>query len=136
MGCFTLFWREFAKSKDLVSDWTRGSFSGRGLHQGHDAHVTLTGVLLLTSSVASIIRGITNQDDKPPSPKLSPLSDATLNKWWESLVDVRDSFPQRELLLKIRSKYPQRFISRDRLRKVIGSRKRGPLLLRGKDSAK
>lgn len=141
----TSFWNTLALSSEFVSDWTIGSFSGCSPYQGNGERLSLSGVHLLKSDVESIIQSrlcaanIAPSDPtrgaKPPLIRNPPLSDTALNKWWESLADVRDSLSETALQSKIREKYPNKFVSRDRLRKLIGSRKRGPKPFRGKSSA-
>ena len=67
---------------------------------------------------------------------LSPISQSELAKWWESKSDVRDFLSQDELLALVRAKYADKAISRDRVRELIGTRKRGPKPIRGDFSAK
>lgn len=68
--------------------------------------------------------------------KLSPISQSELAKWWESKSDVRDFLSHDELLALVRAKYPDKSISRDRVRELIGARKRGPKPFRGDLTAK
>lgn len=67
---------------------------------------------------------------------MPPISQSELAKWWESKSDVRDYLSQEELLTLVRAKYPDKAISRDRVRELIGTRKRGPKPIRGDLSAK
>jgi hypothetical protein len=64
------------------------------------------------------------------------LSQAELTKWWDSKAEVRDLLSKDELLVLVRAKYPDKVISRDRVRDLIGTRKRGPKPFRGDLSAK
>jgi len=57
---------------------------------------------------------------------LPPLSEAELQKWWASKSKVRDSLTKDELLTLARAKFPDKHISRERVRDLAGARKRGP----------
>lgn len=56
----------------------------------------------------------------------APLSEANLQKWWSSKAGVRKMLTKDELLALVRSKYPDNHISRERVRDLVGARKRGP----------
>lgn len=75
--------------------------------------------------VSTIPDGDQGAPDDPSSQK-SPLSDAELDRWWESRAKVRDHLTKDELLTLVRAKYPDRHISRDRIRDLAGPRKTGP----------
>lgn len=66
----------------------------------------------------------------------TPLSEADLTKWWDSKANVRELLTKDELLTLVRSKHPDKHISRERVRDLIGARKRGPKGFSGKSSAK
>lgn len=57
---------------------------------------------------------------------LPPLSNAELQKWWAEKSKVRDSLTKEELLTLVRAKFPDKHISRERVRDLAGARKRGP----------
>ena len=78
---------------------------------------------------------VDNQSEEPTS-KLPPISQSELAKWWHSKADARDFLSQDELVTLVRAKYPDKAISRDRVRELIGTRKRGPKPIRGDLSAK
>ena len=75
-------------------------------------------------------------EERRPVDHNPPLSQAELTKWWESKADVRDLLSKDELLVLVRAKYPEKAISRDRVRDLVGTRKRGPKPFRGDYSAK
>lgn len=56
----------------------------------------------------------------------TPLSEADLQKWWAGKSKVRDSLTKDELLALVRAKFPDKHISRERIRDLAGARKRGP----------
>lgn len=64
--------------------------------------------------------------EKKAKPKKTPLPKKSLDNWWESKRKVRDAMSQADLLADIRKKYPDNFISRERIRKLTEGRKRGP----------
>ena len=129
------FWRNFDTSKESVLEWTRGYFSDEVIHEGSVAKVTLTGIHLQKSSLEIIIARKELYKVSGKAARQTPLSQKDLNNWWESIAHVRDSLSQAKLLSKVSDNFPQHFISRDRLRALIGQRKRGPKPIRGKVSA-
>jgi len=54
------------------------------------------------------------------------LSEADLQRWWQSKVKVRDDLTKDELLALVRAKFPDHHTSRDRIRDLAGPRKTGP----------
>lgn len=73
----------------------------------------------------------TNIQSNETANAMPPISQAELQKWWTSKSEVRDLLTQDELITLVRAKHPDKAISRDRVRELIGARKRGPKPLRG-----
>ena len=130
------FWRNFSTSTESTLDWIRGSFSGETMHQGFTAKVILTGIHLQKSSLEIIIARKELYKVSGKAARPTPLSQSDLKKWWQSIAHVREFISEEQLLSKGRDNFPQHFISRDRLRELMGPRKRGPKPIRGKSSAK
>ncbi len=55
-----------------------------------------------------------------------PLPDALLNGWWLALGSGRDSVPLGDLWAAAKAAHPKFHISRARVRRIAGARKRGP----------
>lgn len=69
---------------------------------------------------------------------LPPISDSDLKKWWakQPYKDPGNLTSIDEIVSITRAAHPDKSISRDRIRALIPSRKRGPKPLRGKMTAK
>lgn len=60
-----------------------------------------------------------------PNPPAVPLSDAHLKDWWKRLSPEGQARSQDDLLSMCRAAFPDRYISRQRIRDLTGPRKRG-----------
>lgn len=122
------FWEDFTSEGSSSQDWGSGTFSGRGVGPGNVRWVTLRGVHFLRDSLSALAPGLssTDSDTDDPDATKSPLSQADLNRWWEKKAAVRDALSEAELISLARSAHPNHFISRDRIRELMGPRKRGP----------
>ena len=70
-----------------------------------------------------------------PKPLQPPLSDAHLKEWWKRLSPEGQAEPQDDLLAMCRAAFPDRHISRQRIRDLTGPRKRGKKPISGKATA-
>ena len=73
---------------------------------------------------------------KPPQPTktahgLPPLSQAKLEQWWAKQNDSLRHDSQVRIINAARDAFPENHIARDRIRELIGPRKRGPKPIRG-----
>lgn len=68
--------------------------------------------------------GAPKRASKPRSTSPS-LPQADLNAWWESLGPTRADMTEDELLTDVHRQHPRNSISRDRIRELMGPRKRG-----------
>ncbi|QNO27641.1 hypothetical protein EEB18_001190 [Sphingopyxis sp. OPL5] len=132
------FWSSSASHPDAVLNWKSGNFAGPGetdLDEYCQAQargvaferVALSDAIELAlkskptkAPVAPVAMAEVVEGDKPP------LSEAELQKWWTKRATIRDSLTQDELLALIRVAYPDKHISRERIRALTGERKRGP----------
>ncbi|WP_430417029.1 hypothetical protein [Parasphingorhabdus sp.] len=138
------FWEKCTNQNQCVLDWHSGIFSGKGYFDGETYQAKFLGVKLRVSDLDVFAqRDETEQSDEPLSliqnkeNSVRPeLSDADLNKWWQSKSIIRDSLTKDELLALVRAKFPDNHISRERVREPIGPRKQGPKPLSGKGTAK
>lgn len=64
-----------------------------------------------------------------------PLPQTMLEQWWKDLSSEARAVGQEDLLDLCRSAFPRHDITRDRIRKLTGPRKRGPKPFSGKPSA-
>lgn len=68
-------------------------------------------------------------------PSRVPLSEAHLKDWWKCLGPEGQAEPQDDLLAMCRAAFPDRYISRERIRRLTGPRKRGRKPFSGKATA-
>lgn len=73
---------------------------------------------------------------KPREPQNPRLADPQLTRWWATLAEQAVAMTEAELLASIRSTYPDKFISRDRVRELMRPRKTGKKPFSDKMSAK
>jgi len=128
------FWMSSARHPDAILNWRSGNFAGPGETDQDDyCQAQAKGVAFERAGLSDAVEYAARHKPVPaptttvlPDPDKSPLSDAELQKWWGKRANVRDSLTQDDLLVLIRSDYPDNHISRDRLRALTGERKRGP----------
>jgi hypothetical protein len=122
------FWINFTSEASSSQDWESGKFTGRGIGPGNVKWVTLSGVHFLRDSLAALAPSRSSNDSDPDNPDSakSPLSQAELERWWHKKEAVRDALSEAELMALARAAHPDHFISRDRIRELMGPRKRGP----------
>lgn len=123
------FWEDFTSEGSSSQDWETGTFAGRGIGPDGTRWVTLHGVHFLRSSLPALAPALVQpkigSGDDCGSTKL-PLSQSNLDLWWNKKAAVRESLSEAELLALVRGAHPNNFISRDRIRELMGPRKRGP----------
>lgn len=123
------FWEGFTSEETSSQDWEIGKFSGRAIGPQNIRLVTLTGVHFFRASLIAIKATAAQPDiflgENNQAP-LPPLSQANLAAWWDKKGSVREALSEAELLTLVREAHPNNFISRDRVRELIGPRKRGP----------
>jgi hypothetical protein len=118
------FWTEYCAPERSVQYWELGKFSGRAYRLDDTNCIELTGVHFLKATIdAAPVESDTHAEAVAKKPN---LSDAELNKWWESMVSSREQLSQDQLITLVRAKYPENCVARDRIRKLSGGRKRGP----------
>lgn len=61
-----------------------------------------------------------------------PLPQAMLEEWWRNLDDALRSHPEADLLDSCRACFQRHYVSRQRVRDLMGPRKRGPKPISGK----
>lgn len=72
----------------------------------------------------------------PRKPAVVSVADAPLRGWWQRLGNRSEAMTQGELLAAARAAFPQKHVSRQRIRDLTGPRKTGPKPIRRKDAAK
>ena len=75
---------------------------------------------------------VRNTPMKPTRPALPRLSEAALNDWWKRLGDDQRESSHGALLELCRANFPDKSISRQRVRELSPHRKRGPKPISGK----
>lgn len=70
------------------------------------------------------------------SNRLPAISKALLNAWWTGLQNEVKQLTQDDLWSLCRAHFPNKSISRERIRELTGPRKRGPKPIRGEMTAK
>jgi hypothetical protein len=122
------FWKDFTSDGSSSQDWQSGRFAGRGIGPGNVKWVTLSGVHFLRDSLAALApsRLLDDSDSDNADSTKSPLSQSDLSRWWDKKEAVRDALTEAELIALVRAAHPNHFISRDRIRELMGPRKRGP----------
>lgn len=127
------FWMTCARHPDAILNWRSGSFAGPGEIDQDYCQAQAKGVAFDRSSLSNATEYASRL--KPASsaalPESAdadrpPLSESELRKWWDKRATVRDSLSQDDLLTLVRAAYPDKQISRDRIRILTGERKRGP----------
>jgi hypothetical protein len=125
------FWDKCTGQDQCVLDWQSGTFTGRGYVDEDAYQAKFLDVKLRASDLSLFgqdngVEMASNASDasKPLKP---PLPNSDLQTWWKSKAAIRDSLSQDELLALVKAKFPDNHISRDRIRALTGSRKRGPI---------
>lgn len=136
----TWFWRTSAQHPDAVLNWRAGNFAGPGVTDQEDYcqaqakgiafdRETLTDAIELavrSKPITNSVRAVVSELPKVEVNDKRPLSESDLQKWWTKRVAIWESLTQDELLAVIRVAYPDKHISRERIRALTGERKRGP----------
>jgi hypothetical protein len=118
------FWTEYCAPERSVQYWELGKFSGRAYRLDSTNCIELTGVHFLRATIdAPPVESDTHVEAGVKKPN---LSDAELNKWWESMAPSREQLSQEQLITLVRAKYEGKYVARDRIRELSGGRKRGP----------
>ena len=118
------FWTDYCAAERSVQYWELGKFSGRAYTLDDTNCIELTGVHFLRATIdASPVESDTHVEAVAKKPN---LSDAELNKWWESMALSREQLSQEQLITLVRAKYEGKYVARDRIRELSGGRKRGP----------
>lgn len=65
-----------------------------------------------------------------------PIAEAKLLRWWESTKANCHSLPEKDILAAAKAAFPKNMVSRQRVRDLIGPRKRGPKGFSAKAPAK
>lgn len=123
------FWEKFTSAECSSQDWETGTFSGRANGPGKIRLVTLSGVHFLRTTLAALAAAAYQPDTRTGDgnpPTMPPLSQANLEIWWNKKIAIREALSEAELLALVREAHPNNFISRDRVRELMGPRKRGP----------
>lgn len=134
------FWNTSARHPDAILNWRAGNFAGPGVTDQDDycqaqakgiafERATLTDAIELavrSKPTVVSVRAVVAESPHEGCEDRPPLSEADLQKWWTKRAAIRDSLTQDELLALIRSAYPDKRVSRDRIRALTGERKRGP----------
>ncbi|MGI8943179.1 MAG: hypothetical protein ACR2FJ_02900 [Qipengyuania sp.] len=123
------FWEDFTSEGSSSQDWETGTFAGRGIGPDGTRWVTLSAVHFHRGSLPALATAAVQpkvESDGDCSPTKPPLSQSNLDLWWDKKAAVRESLSEAELLALVRGAYPNNFISRDRIRELMGPRKRGP----------
>lgn len=119
----TWFWQHYVEKSRSSQEWTTGKFKGRPNASMPTKWIELTGVYFLRSTIETENDHVS--DGESNVEKWPDLSAADLERWWKSMAKARDSLSQKELLLLVRQRYPEKFISRDRIRDLATGRKPG-----------
>lgn len=122
------FWKDFTSEGSSSQDWQSGRFAGRGIGPGNVKCVVLSGVHFLRDSLAALAppSPLKDSDTIDPEALKPPLSQASLERWWSKKEAIRESLSEAELMVLVRAAHPDHFISRERVREIMGPRKRGP----------
>lgn len=122
------FWESFTAEGSSSQDWELGQFSGRGRSPEGLRWITLTGVYFLRESL-NVLAPTSSEAASAENPLLKnrpPLAEALLKAWWEKKARIREFLSEAELLVMVRSAYPDNHVARDRMRDLMGPRKTGP----------
>lgn len=125
----TWFWLQYCDHEKSSQNWETGKFKGRSYASLSPRSVELSDVHFLKSTIISQSNP-TSGDTTAPEHR-PDLSNAELERWWDSMAGARDSLSQDQLLLLIRDKHPDKFIARDRIRDLSSGRKPGKKPLGG-----
>lgn len=98
---------------------------------GRNIQLRLSSMVMEELHRSGKIGGSAKLRSKAVGQGMSSLSEADLLRWWKSKSNVQEKLSQDELLHLVRAKHPDKHVSRDRLRELIGPRKRGPKQFRG-----
>ena len=134
------FWSSSAIHPDAVLNWQSGNFAGPGeTDRDEYCQAQAKGVAFARDALSDAIElaarskpttislpAVLSEPTKVTTDEKPPLSEADLQKWWTKRAAIREGLTQDELLALIRVAYPDKHISRERVRVLTGERKRGP----------
>lgn len=121
-------WESFSSDDVIIEQLILGRFAGDVRAPYGFGAITLSGVHFLRTSLDMLSVSAAGAqpvlgEQEPAKPN---LPEATLIKWWNKIVNVRDVLTQQQLLALARGSFPDNTVARDRIRGISKGRARGP----------